>query len=46
MIIDNPKNRDDADYKIAAYKAAIDKQPVSIGTFDVTNPSRIVYNID
>lgn len=36
----------DADYKIAAYKAAIDKQPVSIGTFDVTNPARIVYSID
>lgn len=36
----------DADYKIAAYKAATDKQPVSIGTFDVTNPSRIVYSID
>lgn len=36
----------DADYKIAAYKAAVDKQPVSIGTFDVTNPTRIVYSID
>lgn len=36
----------DADYKIAAYKAAVDKQPVSIGTFDVTNPARIVYSID
>ncbi len=36
----------DVDYKIAAYKAATDKQPVSIGTFDVTNPSRIVYSID
>ncbi len=36
----------DADYKIAAYKAAVEKQPVSIGTFDVTNPTRIVYSID
>ncbi len=39
-------NNTDVDYKIAAYKTATEKQPVSIGTFDVTNPSRIVYSID
>ena len=38
--------RDEAEYKISAFKAALESNPeVTIGTFDVRNPKRVVYKI-
>lgn len=40
-------SREDADYKISALMESIKNSPgVSIGTFDATNPKRVVYSID
>ncbi len=39
--------REDAEYKISAFKAALESNPeVTIGTFDVRDPQRVVYKIE
>ncbi len=38
---------DEAEYKISALKASLESNPnVTIGTFDVRNPTRVVYKIE
>ena len=37
----------DAEYKISAYLECRKAQPeITVGTFDVTTPSKIIYSID
>ncbi len=39
--------REDAQYKISAFKAALESNPeVTIGTFDVRDPKKVVYKIE